>query len=156
MFSTTWQTVRLSLLGIVALGVIGCEGTVSLIPDADPDLRQPPPVFAADAAKRHYEAGAQKVPDTDFRAQYGLIMREVDLANISNHDWDDVEVWINHTYVLHLKHFGKKSDKTLYFSMFYDQSGHHFDTDFGKTPIQSLEIFRDGNMYAVVDHVADI
>lgn len=149
------QTVRLSTLGIIALVVMGCEGSVSLLPDADPELRQPPPVFAADAAKRQYEAGAQKIPDTDFRAQYGLILREIDLANISSEDWDNVEVWINHTYVLHLKHFDKKSDKTLYFAMFYDQAGHHFETDYGKNPIKSLEVFRGGNMYAVVDHVAD-
>jgi hypothetical protein len=143
------------IAGLIGLAIVGCEGTVSLIPDADPQLRKPPAVFAADAAKRHYEAAAHKIPDTDFRAQYALIVHQVDLANISNQDWQNVEIWINGTYVVHIPFFEKKSDKTLYFSMFYDQSGHHFDTNYGQNPIKKLEVFRDGAMYAVVDHVAD-
>ncbi|HUB26881.1 MAG TPA: hypothetical protein VL992_15760 [Tepidisphaeraceae bacterium] len=142
-------------VGLIGLLAIGCEGTVSLIPDADPNLRQPPAVFAADAAKRHYEADAQKIPDKDFRAQYALIVHQVDLANISSQDWHDVEVWINGTYVLHIPYFEKKSDKTLYFTMFYDQNGHHFDTNYGQNPIKKIEVFRGGAMYSVVDHVAD-
>jgi len=139
----------------ISLAVMGCEGTVSMLPVADSQLRKTPAMFAADAAKRQYEAGAQKIPDKEFRAQYALIVREVDLANISNQDWENVEVWINKTYVVSVPHFEKKSDKTLYFTMFYDRNGHHFDTNHGQNPIKTLEVFRSGAMYAVVDHVAD-
>jgi hypothetical protein len=135
--------------------VLGCEGSVSLLPDADPALRKPPAVFSADAAKRQYEADAPKVQDSQSRAQYALILREIDLANISNKDWSNVEVWINGQYVVYCPSFDKKSDKCLYFTMFYDQSGHHFDTQNGQNPVKSLEVYRDGVLYQVTDHVAD-
>lgn len=145
-------TLAVSLIG---LGLFGCEGTVSLLPIADPALNKPPAVFAADAAKRHYESDAPKIPAHDFRAQYALILKQVDLANISAQDCTDVEVWINSQYVVHCPQFPKKSDKTLYFAMFYDQDGHHFDTHGGKDPVKSIEVYRDGTMYSVVSHLAD-
>ena len=135
--------------------VLGCEGSVSLLPDADPALRKPPAVFSADAAKRQYEADAPKVQDSQARAQYALILREIDLANISDQDWSNVEVWINAQYVVYCPSFQKKSDKCLYFTMFYDQNGHHFDTKGGANPVKSLEVYRDGVLYQVTDHVAD-
>jgi hypothetical protein len=39
--------------------------------------------------------------------------------------------------------------------MFYDQNGHHFDTKGGANPVKSLEVYRDGVLYQVTDHVAD-
>jgi hypothetical protein len=140
---------------LIACAGLGCEGTVSLIPIADPALQKNPAVFAADAAKRHYEADAPRIPDRDFRAQYALIFKQVDLANISAQDRENVEVWINGQYVVYCPAFPKKSDKTLYFAMFYDQDGHHFDTHGGKDPVKTIDVYRDGTMYSVVNHVAD-
>jgi hypothetical protein len=146
---------RYWLGALIGVAAIGCEGTVSLLPATDSSLRKTPAAFAADAAKRQYESDAKKVPDTEFRADYALILRQIDLANISAQDWDNVEIWINGTYVVYVPHFEKKTDKTLYFTMFYDRNGRHFDTNFGQNPIKSLEVFRSGAMFSVVDHVAD-
>jgi hypothetical protein len=143
------------MIALLGISVLGCEGAVSLIPDADPTLRKPPAMFSADAAKRQYEATAPLTPDAQARAQYALILRQIDLANISDQDWTNVEVWINGKYVVHCDKFEKKSDKTLYFTMFYDQSGHHFDTNGGQNPIKTLQVYRDGKMYNVTAHVAD-
>jgi hypothetical protein len=140
---------------LALVAVAGCQGTVALIPNNDPELRSPPSSFAADAAKRHYEADAQRVPDSQFRAQYALIMKEIDLANISNLDWVNVEVWINEKYVVYCRTFDAKSSKSLKFTMFYDHDGHPFDTQGGTNPIEKVEVFRGGTMYAVVAHVAD-
>jgi hypothetical protein len=152
---TILQHFELFLIGTLALGLLGCETQVVLVPNQDPSLRKPVKAFAADAAKRQYEADAPKVADTDFRGQYALILRRIDLANISERDWDNVEVWVNGKYVVYCPTFAKKSDKSLAFRLFYDNQGHRFDTDSGKNPIQSLEVYRDGVMYSVVDHVAD-
>jgi hypothetical protein len=139
----------------IGLLLLGCEGSVSLIPNADPALRKPPVRFAADAAKRQYEAGAPKVPSSDFRADYALVLQEVDLANVSNRDWSNVEVWINGKFVVFCENFQPKTDKALNFTMFYDGQGNHFTTANGKNPVQSIEIYRDGTMYSVYHRVAD-
>jgi hypothetical protein len=154
--STAIRHYAVSLVACVA-GILslGCQGTVSLIPNADVTLRKPPAVFAADAAKRHYEADAPKASDKEFRAQYALILRQVDLANISDRDCSNVEVWINGQYVVYCPNFQSKTDKTLNFTMFYDRDGHPFDTNYGKNPIETLDVYRDGKMYRVIDHVAD-
>jgi hypothetical protein len=154
--STAIRHYAVSLVACVAgILLLGCQGTVSLIPNADVALRKPPAVFAADAAKRQYEADAPKASDKEFRAQYALMIRQVDLANISDRDYSNVEVWINGKYVVCCPNFQKKSDKTLNFTMFYDRQGHHFETNYGNNPIQSIEVYRDGKMFSVVDHIAD-
>jgi hypothetical protein len=148
----------LFLACVMGIGSIGCEGTVSLIPDADPALRQPPPVFAADAAKRRFEAEAPLRQSKDFMAQYELnpfLSRQVDLANVSGQNLSNVEVWINHTYVVFCHSFPKQTDKTLYFTMFYDRDGHHYSTEGGKDPIASIDVYYDGVMHSVPHHVAD-
>ena len=66
------------------------------------------------------------------------------------------EVWINGEYVVYCPNFQKKTDKSLNFRMFFDAQGHHFDTQGGKNPLKTLEIFRDGTMYTVTNHVADL
>jgi hypothetical protein len=137
------------------MGLMGCETQVTVVPNNDPTLRKPVKTFAADASKRTYEADAPKVPDYDFRGQYALILRRIDLANISERDWDNVEVWINQRYVVHCPKFEAKSDKSLAFRLFYDNKGHRFDTDMGKNPIESVEVYRDGVMYTVTTRVAD-
>jgi len=141
----------------LALGftLAGCEGSVSLLPNADPALRKPPAVFSADAARREYETKAPEVRQPDFRAQYALIMKEIDLANISNQDRSNVEVWINGKYVVYCPSFEKKTAKALPFTMFYDQAGHHFDTGGGTNPIKSIQVYCDGKMYDVTAPVAD-
>jgi hypothetical protein len=139
-----------------AILLVGCQDAVSLVvPNPDLALRKPHAAFAADAAKRQYEAQAPRALDEDFRADYALMMRQVDLANISDRDCSNVEVWINGQYVVFCPTFQGKTDKTLRFAMFYDHNGHAFDTDGGKNPIERLQVYRDGMMYDVVNHVAD-
>jgi hypothetical protein len=142
-----------SVAGLLLM--MGCEGTVSIIPNPDATLRKSPSAFAADAAKRQYELDAPKADDVAFRADYALILKQVDLANVSGQDCQDVEVWINDRYVVYCPEFQGKTDKTLNFTMFYDRSGHHFDTKGGQNPIKTLEVYRDGTMYEVKHHVAD-
>lgn len=153
--STIFRRIGLLIAFAAGMVLLGCEGMVSLVPNNDPALRKPPAGFAADAAKRTYEADAPRVNDKDFRADYALMVKEIDLANISKNDCQNVEVWINGQYVVFCPTFPAKCDKSLNFTMFYDQNGHHFDTNGGSNPIKSLEVYRDGQMYSVVNHVAD-
>jgi len=139
---------------LAAILLAGCEG--SLIPNNDPALRKTQVSFKADATKRQYEADAPKSFATDFRADYALSYRQVEIANISSEDRTNVEVWINQKYVVFLDNFDAKSGKSLPFHLFYDAQGNRFDTDWGKNAIQSIDIYRDGTMYSVTNHVADL
>jgi hypothetical protein len=134
---------------LLALG--GCvEGRPTLLPNADSSLRKNSTQFAADAAKRTYEADAPKSDLTIARAQYNLMESQFDMANLTNWDWKNIEVWVNQKYVLSLPELTKNSGVALNFQLFYDSDGHHFETHWGGNPVKSLQIYADGKMYDVV------
>jgi hypothetical protein len=145
-----------ALCGVAFLLIAGCEQSVSLIPNNDPSLRKPTAQFSADASKRAYEADAPKTASDDFRAGYALTYRRVEMANISDEDYSNIEVWINGKYVVYCNKFEKKSGKSLPFRDFFDGQGHRFDTADGNNAIQTIEVYADGNMHQVKSHVEDL
>jgi hypothetical protein len=133
------------------LALNGCvEGRPTLLPNADSNLRKNSTQFAADAARRTYEADAPKSNLTIARAEYSLMEKQFDMANLTNWNWKNVEVWVNQKYVLSLPEFAANSGEALNFQLFYDSDGHHFATDWGGNPVKSLQIYADGKMYDVV------
>jgi hypothetical protein len=142
--------------GLLSLAMLlpmtGCtgDGSPTLIPNADPALRRTSTELAADSAKRSYPASAPKDPKAIARADYSLMDRKFSLANTTDTDWKNVEVWINQEYVLTVPIFTRNSAETLNFELFYDQYGHHFQTYDGKNPVQSLQIYQQGKLYDVV------
>ncbi|HTW94497.1 MAG TPA: hypothetical protein VMD30_06880 [Tepidisphaeraceae bacterium] len=139
-------------LGLLAVGMtcslLACD-SMYVFTNSDAALRKSPTQFAADAAKRHYEADALTTEDSGARAQYDLTIRSINITNLTDSDWSDAEIWVNHQYVVYLPSFEGRTDKTISFGMFFDQSGNKFDTEGGRNPLKSLEIFRDGKMYSV-------
>jgi hypothetical protein len=129
----------------------GCasDGKPAILPNEDKNLNKTSAEFAADAAKRNYEADAPQGGAATARAEYELMDRYFNIINLSDTNWTDVEVWVNHAYVVFLPQMQKNVDKRLDFGMFFDRQGHHFDTNGGKNPITSLEVYRDGKMYTV-------
>ncbi len=139
---------------VTVIGLIGgcaSEGHTSFFANPDPALRKSAVEFAVDGAKRSYESTARKAGQAQARATFDQQAHRIDIVNLSETDWHDVEVWINQTYVVLVPTMpkGEDNDKKLDFEMFYDQGAHHFDTDGGKNPIKTIEIFRDGAMYTV-------
>jgi hypothetical protein len=134
------------------LAISGCtsDGRPTIIPNRDPALRKSSTEFAADAARRSYEFNAPKGQDAIARAQYNLMERQFEVANLSNSDWQNVEFWVNQKYVVTVPQFDRNTGKTLNFELFYDSDGHHFETDHGGNPVRSLQIYQDGKMYDVV------
>lgn len=138
-------------MGLLTLGLWGCVGETSpgILPNNDPTLRESGRQLRDDASKRVYEADAPRGGEAEARAQYNLMSKNFDLVNLSDEDWQRVDVWINQKYVLHVARMEKQVAKRLDFDMFYDQNGEHFKTEDGNNPLQSLEIFCDGKMYTV-------
>lgn len=140
----------LVIVGLLALpGCMG-DGTPTLLPNSDSNLRKSSTEFAADAAKRSFEASAPKGETAVARAEYNLSERQFDVANLTNQELKNVEFWVNQKYVVNVPEFSPNSGKTLNFELFYDSDGHHFATEHGTNPIHSLQMYSDGKMYDVV------
>jgi predicted small lipoprotein YifL len=140
------------LFGLTALAAgCGSDGQPTLVPNPEPALRKTSSELASDAAKRSYEVEAPKGENVQARGEYSLVTRKFEVANLSDTDWENVEVWVNQKFVVLVPHMVHAAG-TAYridFEMLYDRDGHHFETDGGKTPVQSLQFFRDGKMYDV-------
>src|SRR4051794_17541343 len=148
------------IISTLAAMVAGCSGRPSLIPNSDPALRKTSAQFAADAAKRQpFNTALPSGGVAKGRAQVGYGMDTVQVLNLSDEDWDNVELWINRTFVVFVPKFPAHGQrvKTLNFQMFYDDRGHYFPTD-NSTPdrmVRQLEMVRGGQVYTIPVKLAD-
>ena len=144
---------------LIAVGFIaGCEGRPSLVPNSDPALQRTSTQFAADAARRFpYPAAAPKAGDVPGRAEVDVMLATLQILNYGNDDWNDIDVWVNQSYVCHVPKISKNKEKveTINFQMLYNVKGDYFWTDGGKTPVKQIEIYRDGKMYRLPLALAD-
>ena len=148
--------VTFAYLAVTALLLTGgCAGRVSLFPNSDTSLRKTPAQFAADAARRAYPADAPKAGQADGQAQVAYELDRVELVNLSQEDWTDVEVWLNRDYVVYLPKLeaGTQRVKTLDFRMFYDSQGNSFPLT--KVVVKDLELVRGGKVYTIPFRQAD-
>jgi hypothetical protein len=142
-------------LAMVA-AMVGCAGRPQIIPSDDPTLRKTSTEFAADAAKRFpYKSDAPSGGDIRSRAEIGYMFNRVELANLSGEDWNDVDVWINQSYVVHLTSLKNNQDRSIAFQMFYDDSGHYYPTSGENRIVKKIELCKDGKMYTVPVQTAD-
>ena len=141
---------------IVALvAVTGCAGgRPSLIPNPDKNLRKASAQFAADAATRHpYKADVPRGGEAIARSQVGYVLDRLDVVNLSQEEWQDVEIWVNERYVVHLPKVEPHTLKIIHFQMLYDGKGNYFPTS--NKLISKVEVFKDGKMYEVPVRLGD-
>lgn len=145
-------------LSLIAAVVAGCAGRSEILPNSDPALNRKPPELAADAAKRFpYKAESPRGGQALARAQIGYVLDEVELINLSDVEWTDVEVWVNGTHVVYLPKMEPKMIKKINFRMFYNDHGEHFTIRNSKEDnlVRKLELYRDGKLYDVSIQAAD-
>lgn len=146
---------RLALLSIAIL-VAGCAGRASLIPNPDPALRKSSAEFAADAVKRFpYKSDAPRGGEAIARSQVGYTMNRLEMRNLSDEDWHDVEIWVNEQYVVFLPTMEKDALKRIPFQMLYNDQGHYFPVDNSKVLVRKVEVYRNGTMYTIPNVLAD-
>lgn len=134
----------------------GCSGRPSVFPNSDKALRKTSAQFAADAASRHpYKADAPRGGEASARAQVGYVTDKLEVVNLSDRDWQNVEVWVNQTYVVSVPSIPMGKLKVFPFQMLYDGAGNSFPTRNEKTRIEKVELFMDGKMYDVTTKLAD-
>ena len=147
------------LLGAIGLsGMAGCSGRTEIFPNSDPALRKTPAEFAADAAKRFpYQADAPSGGQALARAQAEYVRDQLDLINLSDTDWTNVEVWVNGTHVVFLPVMEAKVMKIINFRQLYNDQGQHFTTRNGNesSVISKVELVRDGTRYTVPVQMAE-
>src|SRR5262245_49173370 len=143
---------RIIFAAAALLSIVGCSGRPSLMPNPDPNLRKTSAEFAADAAKRFpYHTDAPK-GETTSRCQVNYnLPKVIDLANLSDEDWHNVEVWVNRQYVVFVPEIKSHDLKRLPWTMLFDDSGHNFD----KARVETVEVYMGGKMYNVPVKLAD-
>jgi hypothetical protein len=143
-------------LGSISLLAGGCAGRTSAIPNSDKELRKTSVAFAADAAKRTYPATAPRGGDAGAQAaiDHGFFNR-IDVTNLSDTDWADVEFWVNQKYVVFIPHWRVREMKHVDFPMLYDNNGGSFPTDNSTIRVEKVEMVRDGKLYTVASKLAD-
>jgi hypothetical protein len=156
-FATPWSVACLFALLIVAGNLVGCAGRVAILPNSDKTLRQSPAQFASEAAKRPYRIDLPSGGDAEARAQVAYEVDQIQIVNLAEEDWTDVEIWVNRKYVVHVPRIeaGKKRVKTLTFLMLYDDQGNPFPSNNRKQMIKELEMVKDGTKYTIPLVLAD-
>lgn len=141
------------LCSIVAIAC-GCADRASMMPNPDVNLRKDRTVFAAEAVKCHpFKSDAPRGGEAVARAEVDYAIDKVEIINLSDAEWDNVEVWANEKYVVIVPVMQPKVLKKLDFEMLFDDQGQSFPTK--KTMIEKIEIYRDGKMYDVKVRPAD-
>jgi type IV pilus biogenesis protein CpaD/CtpE len=150
---TTNMTTSLKrlLTGAALVGSLaGCTNQPGLFTNNHPHQNKTETQFAADSAKRHYEADAPAVADTTGRAQIDYQTKTVVLDNLTTDDWSNVEVWLDKKYVVFVPVMEKQTAKNLNFDMFFDDSGNYF-TEYSLGNMKPvIDIYRDGKMFTGV------
>ncbi len=149
---------RRAALTLIALAglIVGCHDRPTLLPNPDPLLRKSSTAFAADAAKRFpYPASAEQAGTAVARAQVGYMLNRLEIVNLSEEEWTDVDVWVNRAYVVHLPRMEPKVLKRLDFEMLFNDAGQHFPLKNDKVLVERVEIYQDGKIYNVPFAQAD-
>ncbi len=134
----------------------GCAGRPSVFPNSDKSMRRSSTQFAADAAKRHpYKSDAPRGGEAVARSQVGYTLNQLDVVNLSNEDWTDVEIWVNGKYVVFIPRMERNKLKVINFQMLYDANGMYFPVNNKKVHVNKVEALRDGQMYDIPLRLAD-
>ena len=141
-------------VGAMAMALAGCHDTPGFYPNQDVALRKPIGNYRMDAARRTYPADAPRVRGLAARSQIGYVVKAVDVANLSDEDWNEVEVWVNKQYVCYLPRMEKGVLKSIPFDALYDGDGHHVPTGSRTFIVETVEVFFGGKLYDMPVRVA--
>lgn len=126
----------------------GCVDNAVLIPSSDAALNKTSAAYASDAkASFPYPADLQRSNEIDARAEIGYMVNAINLVNFSGKDWENIEIWINKSYVLPLPRFETGKTKRMSFKLFYNDQGVYLPLK--GSMIESVEIKKDGTLYTV-------
>ena len=128
--------------------IVGCKDNAVLIRNSDANLNKSAATFASEAKNYFpYPADARRGERIASRAEIGYMWNIINVVNYSDQDWENVELWVNKSYVLALPKMEAGKTKRISFKMFYNEQGQYFPL--GGTMIKEFEIKKDGVLYTV-------
>jgi hypothetical protein len=143
---------------VLCASIFGCAQRPELLPNSDPALNKRSTELAADAAKRFpYNSDAPRGGTAKGRCQVGYTLNKLEIANQSDADWKDVEVWVNQSYVVHLPVLKAHAQKvtSIPFQAIFNDKGRSFPTNNSKVLVDKVEVYYGGTMYDVPKQLAD-
>jgi len=148
------QCIAMVACSVGMLGAAGCNGQPTLFANPDPNLRKTVPEWKADAANRFpYKAEAPHAAEPKARAQVGYDLHRIEVVNISEEDWTEVEVWVNRQYVCYIPKMESRKLKEVHFPMLFNELGKSFPMQ--KNYVRTVELYREGKMYQIACSSAD-
>lgn len=128
--------------------VVGCQDNAVFLPNSDASLNKSGANFASEAKNYFpYPADAQRGERIEARAEIGYMWNVIKIVNYSGKDWENVELWVNKSYVLPLAKMETGKTKVAPFKIIYNDQGQYFPL--GGTMIKELEIKKDGILYTI-------
>lgn len=144
-----------AVAGLILL-TVGCAGRPSLFPNSEPGLRKTSAQFAADAAKRFpYKSNLPRGGELAARAEVDYMLDELVVANLSQEDWENVELWVDQKFVVFVPKITHGKEVSLPFQMIYDDAGNYIPTHNLKEKLTKLEANMNGKMCDIPVRLAD-
>lgn len=138
----------------VALFLYGCaSGTTGINPNPEKSLQKTQGEFGRYAKEHSYPADATKAGKAPMRAEVEYGLDVINIVNLSDTDWNNVEVWVNGRYVCPIAVLPVKQQKGINFRFFFDKDG--IVAPQKGNWINKLELFKDGSLYELAVHAAD-
>lgn len=145
---------RTALTLLAALFIAGCTvNTIKPVPNPDRDLRKTPEQFQADAAKRIYPTTAPTPQPAPFRGEVDYQLDVINIVNLSDTDWNNLEVWANGQYVCFIPTFPARMQHGVAFRILYSPEGQQ--PPLSGLWLQKIELVKDGKIYSVPIFAAD-
>jgi hypothetical protein len=150
------RTATIFFVSLVAC-VAGCDVHTGTPMNSDPKLVKKPAEYSADAVARHpMKTDLPKAGEADGVAEIDYDIQMFQLLNLSDTDWDNIEVWVNDRYVTFVPKIEAGKLRTLYFHMFYDGRGNRMPKAVkGEPRIQNIKMLRDDRWFDVKMTLAD-
>jgi hypothetical protein len=150
-----WTILAACLIGLIAFMGAGCSGRPSMLPNKDKALRKSSAAFAADAAKRHPYIEGTQAGQAVARAQVGYTFNQLEVVNLSEEPWSEVEIWVNEKYVVFVPAMKPKDLKVLNFQMLFDDKGRYFPVNNKTVRVERVQAYHGGQMWDIPLALAD-
>lgn len=147
--STKTVSLTVAALLVAALTALGCESRPGYYPNQDLSLRKPIRTIRADSVQRIYPAEAARVKGIAARSQVGYMAKTVDVANLTDTDWTEVEVWVNETYVCYLPKIEAGVLKSIPWDALYDRDAKTLPKESHNFVVNTVEVYMGGKLYEV-------
>lgn len=146
-----------SLPVLLVLALTGCTGGyTTFTPNALDSLNRKPAQLAADSAKRTYPSDVPSAKTNFIRGEAQYTFDHLHLLNLTDEPMQDVEVWVNERFVVHLPTFPTKPFIVkIPFRALYDQDAIHFPTNNRATTVRKVQVLVDGELLDVPVDIAD-